>query len=135
MSHKRIHIRIPVIGDVQLANKQGAVVRARTIDISMGGLRIGNPSRPMENTEYEVKITTADRGVISFKALPVHIHADITGFKIVDIDNKDLQAIYHLIADFQSTEDFIKHIDEGNILHDWFIDDRGDRLNVTFETA
>ena len=135
MSHKRIHIRIPVIGNVQLVNRNGVVVQARTIDISMGGLRIGNASAPMKNAEYEVNITTAGRGVISFRALPVHIHEDFAGFKIVDIDSKDLRAIYHLIADFQSTEDFIKHIDEGNILHDWFIDDRGDKLNVTFETA
>lgn len=134
MSHKRIHIRIPVIGDVQLENRKGMVVHARTIDISMGGLRIGNPSMPMEDIEYDVKITTVGRGVISFKALPAHIQEDSAGFKIIDIDKKNAQAIYQIIADFQSTEDFIKHIDEGNILHDWFIDDRGDRLNVTFET-
>lgn len=135
MSHKRIHIRIPVIGQVLLSSTEGVVIQAQTIDISMGGLRIGSPSMPMEDTEYQVKVTTAGRGVIAFKAFPVHASGDIAGFKIIDIDDKNLQAIYHLIADFQSTEDFIKHIDEGNILHDWFIDDHGDKLNVTFETT
>jgi hypothetical protein len=111
------------------------VIQARTIDISMGGLRLGNLSKPMENTVYDVTITTAGRGVIKLQAIPVHASEDIAGFKIVEIDKKDLQAIYHLIADFQSTEDFIKHIEEGNILHDWFIDEQGDKLNVIFETA
>ncbi len=47
----------------------------------------------------------------------------------------DLQTIYHLVTDFQATEEFIRHIDEGNVLRDWFIDNNANHLDITFETG
>lgn len=135
MNHKRIHIRVPVLGNATLSNTEGFSIQAQTIDICAGGLRIANPSAPLTNCEYTIEVTSFGRGTITFTALLVHASEHIAGFKIVEMGQKDLETIYHLVADFQSTEDFIKHIDEGTIIHDWFIDDNGDKLDVTFEVA
>lgn len=133
MSHKRIHIRVPVIGDATISDKSGMVIQAKTIDISAGGIRIASPLTPLEPQEYEFRVTTLGREVIAFKAEPVHSNDKIAGFQITDMGSADLHNIYLLINDFQATEDFIKHIDEHNIIHDWLIDDFGAKLDVTFE--
>lgn len=134
MSHKRIHIRVPVLGEASLSCKDGVVIQARTIDISAGGLRITDPTfSPMKDVEYEVEVTTRGRGKVRFLGLLAHQGGNGIGFKILSIDSANLRTIYHLVNDFQATEEFITHIEECNILGDWFVDDDGMYLNVTFE--
>jgi HKD family nuclease len=135
MLHKRINIRVPFTGEAKLFSKSGAVIQARAVDISIGGIRITNHSIPLENTEYTIKISTAGRGIVKFRATLAHENEEAAGFKIIEISSKDLQTIYHMIADFQATEEFIRYIDEYNILSDWFIDSYGKYLDVTFEVA
>jgi len=135
MSHKRLHIRIPVIGQATLSTQEGVVIQAQAIDISMGGLRIAAPAISLWETEYEVSISVAGRGNIKFKAFLVHENEDMAGFKIIDIESQQLHTIYLLVNDFQCTEEFIQHIDESNILDDWLLDDHGCQLDVTFEVA
>lgn len=135
MGHKRVHIRVPILGEVTLSTLEGIVVEAQAIDISMGGIRIANPSLSIWDNEYDIRITLAGRGTIEFRAVLIHENSEVAGFKIVDIDSENLHLIFLVIADFQSTEDFIKHIEKGNILRDWFVDDHGQQLDVTFEVV
>ncbi|SHO45321.1 PilZ domain-containing protein [Desulfopila aestuarii] len=133
VNHKRIHIRIPVIAHGTLSTTEGTVIQVQTIDISEGGFRVDCPSTSFGDTEFDVNISTNSRGNINFKAIGIHANGDVAGFKITDIDSCNLHTICLLIYDFQSTEEFIKYIDEKNILHEWLSDDNGDMLDVTFE--
>ncbi len=135
MSRKRIHIRVPVLGEATLSDGEGGISKARIIDISAGGVRIEAPATPLADREYTVEVASYGRGTISFTARLVHANEQIAGFRIVAITGQDLRTIFHLVADFQATEEFIRHIDQGNILRDWFIDDRGNHLDITFEAA
>jgi hypothetical protein len=133
MLYKRIHIRIPVIGEATLSCSDGAIIKARTIDISAGGLRIANPTSSLENVEYDVEVVIADHGKVTFKAVYVHGGEQGIGLKIVKIDPENLKAIYQKITAFQATEEFINLIDEHDILQDWFRDENGANFEVTFE--
>lgn len=134
MSHKRIHIRVPIIGEATLKNSDEVVIRARAIDLSAGGLRITDfPSPPMHE-EYSVTLTTYGRGIIEFTARLVHTDGQIAGLAIRTISPHALRTIYQLIADFQASEEFIRSIDQGDILQDWLVDEQGNHLDITFET-
>ena len=86
MRHKRIHIRIPVIGEATLSCENGVVIQARTIDISAGGLCIANPSAAIKNTVYDIEVVTVDHGKVTFKAVYVQQSEKGVGLKIVEID-------------------------------------------------
>jgi len=67
--------------------------------------------------------------------VPVYQSDNSIGMKITSIDKDHLHSIYKLVEDFQLTEDFIKHIDSGNIIDDWLTDDSGEDLSITFESS
>ena len=134
MNHKRIHLRVPVNGEASLSCGDGVVILTRTSDISAGGLRITDPTFcPERDMEYEVEVCTNGRGRLRFKGLPVYQLKDGIGMKILNIDSTNLRTIYHLVNDFLATEEFITHIVHNNILGDWFLDDDGKVLDVSFE--
>lgn len=135
MRHKRIHIRVPIAGKAKLSCKDGVFIQATTIDISAGGICIANPTFSLENTEYDVEVVTIDHRILQFKAVYVQESNKGVGLKIVDIDSINLKAIFNEIASFQATEEFINHIDEQDILQDWFLDDKGAELNITFQVV
>jgi PilZ domain len=134
MSHKRIHIRVPILGEATLVNPE-VTIMARAIDISAGGLRIADfPTTPCD-AEYLVTLTTFGRGTIEFTARLAHTDGQVAGLAIKSITPGALRTIYHLIADFQASEEFIHYIDQGDILQDWLVDEHGNHLDVTFETG
>ena len=45
-----------------------------------------------------------------------------------------LKIIYQIVGNFQRTDDFIKYIDERDIIHDWLVDESGEDIAITFET-
>jgi PilZ domain len=132
MSHKRIHIRVPVLGEVTLVNTD-VTIMARAIDISAGGLRIVDFPTTPSHAEYSVTLTTYGRGTIEFTARMAHTDGRIAGLAINSITARELRTIYHLIADFQASEEFIHYIDQCDILQDWLVDDHGNHMDVTFE--
>jgi len=134
MGHKRIHIRVPVMGDVLLSCGDGVVIQADTIDISAGGIRIVDPAYALRpDMEYGVEVTTSSRGKVMFNGVLIHRGKQGIGMKIVAIDADNLRLIYQLVNDFQATGEFITHIEESNILDDWFVDENGRTVSVTFE--
>lgn len=132
MSHKRIHIQVPVLGEVALTNPD-VTIMARAIDISAGGLRIVDFPTTPSHAEYSVTLTTYARGTIEFTARLAHTDGQIAGLAIKSITARALRTIYHRIADFQASEEFIHYIDQCDILQDWVVDDHGNHLDVTFE--
>ncbi len=133
MAHKRLYVRVPITGEAILSNKQGKRFKARAKDISQGGIGITDPSSPLEPAEYQVEIITEEGEHIYFTATLIHKSTSQTGFQTSEIDKKNLQIIADLIAEFQTTEEFIKQIDEHDLLEQNFIDENGDEISVTFD--
>ncbi len=135
MQYQRLHIRVPATGEVIL--KVGSQVRiaARVINISAGGICITAPSHVVGDTEYDIEVMTEDEGEIRFSGFPVYQKDSSVGIKITSIDREELKSIYRLVEGFQLTEEFIKHIDEHDILKDWLVDEAGNDLSVTFDTG
>ena len=135
MQYQRLHIRVPATGEVIL--KVGSQVRiaARVINISAGGICITAPSHVVGDTEYDIEVMTEDEGEIRFSGFPVYQKDSSVGIKITSIEREELKSIYRLVEGFQLTEEFIKHIDEHDILKDWLVDEAGNDLSVTFDTG
>ena len=134
MQYQRLHIRVPVTADVTLSVGDEVRIGARAINISAGGLCISAPSHLLGEQEYHVEIITEQNYKIVFSGFPVYQTESSVGIKITSIDRDNLRAIYELVEGFQLTEEFIKHIDEHDILKDWLVDEAGNDLSVTFET-
>ena len=135
MQYQRLHIRVPATGEVLLKVGNQVRVAASVINISAGGICITAPSHELGDTEYHVEIMTKDEGKIRFSGFPVYQTDSSVGIKITSIDREELKAIYRLVERFQLTEEFIKHIDEHDILKDWLVDEAGNDLSVTFDTG
>jgi hypothetical protein len=131
MAHKRIHVRVPIAGEVILSTEQGIRIKTPEIDISPGG--VGVISTSLEQTEYQVEITTEDGEHIQFTATLVYKGEHTSGFKTSDIDKKNLQIIAELVAEFQSADEFIKQMDKHDLFPQKFIDEDGREISVTFE--
>ncbi len=134
MQYQRLHIRVPVTGEAILRLGDRVRVSATVINISAGGICIAATSHVLDDNEYHIEIITRDGEKIRFAGFPVYQTESSVGVKITSIDKDDLKAIYRVVQGFQLTEEFIKHIDEGDILKDWLVDEAGNDLSVTFET-
>jgi hypothetical protein len=135
MQYQRLHIRVPAAGEAILKAGDQVTVAASVINISAGGICITAPSYVLEDNEYFIEILTKEEGKIQFAGLPVYQTETTVGIKITLIDKADLMSIYRLVEGFQLTEEFIKHIDENDILKDWLVDEAGNDLSVTFDTG
>ncbi len=135
MQYQRLQIRVPADGEAILKVVGQVTVAARVINISAGGICITAPSHELDDNEYFIEILTKEEGKIQFSGFPVYQTETSVGMKISAIDKEDLKAIYRLVEGFQLTEEFIKHIDEHDILKDWLVDEAGNDLSVTFDTA
>ena len=133
MAHKRLYVRVPITGEAILSNKQGVRIKARAKDISQGGMGVTDLSSPLDPAEYQVEIITVEGERINFTATLVHKSTNQTGFETSEIDKKNFHIIADLIAEFQSTEEFIKQIDKSDLLEQSFIDENGDEISVTFD--
>jgi len=135
MKYKRIYIRVPVIGGVSLESKQGVVIKASALDISENGIGVNDLSNSPENTEYKIQVTTVGYGQMNFSGFLVHTYKNTAGFNITTIDSLNLKILKNIVADFQATEEFIKCIDKHDIMRDWFVDDEGNKIDLTFEVS
>ena len=134
MMHKRVHIRVPMAGKALVCSDDGLCLEAQAINVSEGGIRIESLDfSPQPDVVYEFEITTTARGIVRFSAVLVYGNEEGAGFRITHIEPSELHTIFLMIADFQATEEFIRHIDEKSILNDWLKDGEGNELNITFE--
>lgn len=135
MRYQRLHIRIPISGKVALSTEKSVRIEAHAINISAGGICFKALEDLFDEDEYQVQITSKTRGKIEFSGTLVYRQDSNVGFQISSIDYENLATIHQLVEDFQLTEDFIKHIDEHDIIGEWFVDDAGNDLAVTFEAV
>lgn len=133
MSQQRRQARVPISGQAILSNDQGICITASTKDISQDGIGINKPTDSLAETEYQIRISTDTGRQIHLRATLVHSSVQTTGFKTSDIDEKNLQIITDLVAEYQSTEAFIKQIDEHDLLKQKYIDEDGNEVSVTFD--
>ena len=134
MKYQRLHIRVPASGDAFLLEKGDVKVEATVINVSAGGLGITAPSHLIDQHEYQIKVIAPHHGEIHFSGVPVYQSFESIGIKITSIEKEQLQIIYQIIGSFQLTDDFIKYVDERDIIHDWLVDESGEDIEITFET-
>ena len=134
MKYQRLHIRVPASGDAILLEKGDFNIEASVINVSVGGLCITAPSHLIDQHEYQVEVITPSHGKIHFSGVPVYQSFESVGIKITSIEKDQLEIIYQIVGSFQLTDDFIKYIDEKDLIHDWLVDESGDDIAITFET-
>ena len=134
MKYQRLHIRVPASGDAILLEKGDVKVEASVINVSFGGFCITAPSHLIDQHEYQVAVITPSHGKIRFSGVPVYQTLESIGIKITSIEKDQLKIIYQIVGSFQLTDDFIKYIDERDIIHDWLVDESGEDIAITFET-
>jgi hypothetical protein len=132
MSYKRIHVRVPIQGEALLRSCKDTSIKARTIDISHGGVAISSPDEPLIEDSYDIIITFGDGKEIKLAAYLVRQKDGVLGFRTDKIDGNSLQVITDLVFAYQETTDFIKQIDEHNLFDQSFIDEEGRELDITF---
>lgn len=132
MRYKRIHLRVPAVAWVTLT-RTAISVEACAVNISVDGLGTTTPSEALDQVEYQIEITTIEHGKIRCSGIPVHQGKKSVGFKITGIDARNLRIIQDIVADFQTSDNFIKYIEEEGIIDDWLYDDAGRELDITFE--
>ncbi len=132
MNYKRIYVRVPISGEAILSFSKEIIIKAQTIDISLGGLAIISPAEPLTKNNYNIIISTKNGRKIELSAALVRQEEDIFGFKISELDKSNLQIITELVFEYQETTDFIKQIEEHNLFDHWLVDDEGNSLDITF---
>ena len=133
MKYQRLHIRVPASGNAILLEKGDVKVEASVINVSVGGLSITAPSHLIDQHDYQVQVITPSHGKIHVSGVPVYQSFESIGIKITSIEKEQLQIIYQIVSRFQLTDDFIKYIDERDIIHDWLVDESGEDISITFE--
>ena len=134
MKYQRLHIRVPASGDAILMEKGEVKVESSIINVSVGGIGITSPSRLIYKHEYQIQVITPSHGEILFSGIAVYQTTKSIGIKITSIENAHLKTLYKIVEGFQGTEDFLRQIEEKDILHDWLVDESGEDLAITFET-
>ncbi len=133
MGHKRIYVRVPLSGEAVLSKSGKPTIKARTIDISQGGVAITAFSDEVSSAEYRIEILTETGQRIEIFAQLVRVDDAIAGFQTLQIDEKSQEIIKNLVFEYQTTPDFIKQLDEYNLLDDKVMDEDGNEIEVTFE--
>jgi hypothetical protein len=133
MGYKRAHIRIPLQAHATLSCRQSRRVKAKAVNISIGGIGLVDDMPPLKDTEYHVQVQTNTGECINLLASVVYKKEKLSGLKTIFIDQNSIHALKDIVAMFQSSSDFINHIDQQNILNDRFIDDNGEELQFDFE--
>ena len=134
MTQKRRQARVPIRGQAILSNDQGVCITASTKDISHDGIGLNKPIDPLAEAEYRIKVSTDTGRQIHLRATLIHSSINTTGFRTSSIDERNLQIITDLVAEYQNTDDFIKQIDEHDLLQQTYIDEDGNEVSVTFDT-
>lgn len=133
MGHKRIFVRVPLTAEAILSGRQKKAIKARTVDISQGGFCITGPSEELSESEYQIEIITANGERLKMYARLVRRDGDCTGFETLEMDEQSLEIITFLVSEYQMTPEFVKQLDEFDLLSQRFIDDEGNELEITFD--
>ncbi len=131
MEHRRIYVRVPLMGEAILTSGGSPTIKASTIDISKGGVAVTAFSGEILDDNYLIEVVTESRERIEILAKLVRVNSSVAGFQTLQIDGKSQEIIENLVSEYQKTTDFIKQLDEFNLLE--VVDDNGNEIEVTFE--
>lgn len=131
MGNKRIHVRVPLRGEAVLSTSKNPTIKACTIDISQGGVAVTTFARKLADADYQIEILTKEGQKIDIIARLVRVDDSVAGFQTLKIDNNSLEIIRNLVFEYQKTDDFIKQVDEFDILE--VVDEEGNQIDITFE--
>jgi hypothetical protein len=131
MRHKRIYVRVPLRGDAVLSQGSRPLIKARTIDISQGGVAVTDFSEEVSGGDYQIEILTEGGGKVEILARLVRVEDAIAGFQTLRLEGESHEVISDLIFRYQETMDFVKQFDEYDL--DKAIDDEGNEIEITFE--
>jgi len=120
MEHKRInfrvplrrYFRVPLSGEAILSNSSNSTIRARTINISKGGVAVKTFSEEVPTAGYQIEILTEAGQRIKMFAQLIRAEDSVAGFQTLQIDQKSLRVIRNLFFEYQKTPDFIKQLNE-----------------------
>ena len=132
MPHRRIHVRVPLSGNATLLSGDNMSIKARTIDISHGGVAITDFSNEVPNTEYQIEIWSEEGRRIELSARLVRVDGGIAGFQALQVDHESMKIIDHLIFEYQTTVDFINQANDFHLLEAF--DEKGNVIDVTFDS-
>lgn len=130
-TNRRIYVRVPLQAAAILVSSPAQTIKAKTNDISQGGVAITAFSEKFSGTEYHIEILTEAGQRIEFSAKLVRADDSIAGFQILQIAPEDMEIIKELVFEYQKTIDFIIQIDEFNLLEP--VDEEGKEIEITFE--
>jgi c-di-GMP-binding flagellar brake protein YcgR len=133
MRFKRIFVRVPLNGEAILSNCNNPTIKARTIDISQGGVSVVSFSKEVPVAEYHIEILTEAGQKIEIFAKLVRVDDSVAGFQTLQIDQKSQEIIQNLVFEYETTDDFINQLDEFNLLDDKVVDEEGNEIEITFE--
>jgi c-di-GMP-binding flagellar brake protein YcgR len=131
MAHKRIHVRVPLDGEATLSNKSNPKVKARAIDISKGGVAVTAFPEGLSDNVYRIDILIQEGQNVQIVAKLLRVDNNVAGFQTLQIDQKSQDVINELVSEYQKTPDFIKQLDEFNMLG--AVDEEGNEIEITFE--
>jgi hypothetical protein len=133
MGYKRIFIRVPLAAEATLSGERKKAIKARTVDISQGGFCISGPTEELSESEYQIEIITAAGDRLEMRARLVRREGDCAGFQTLQMDEHCVEVITYLVSEYQMTPEFIKQLDEFDLLSQRFVDDDGNELEITFD--
>ena len=131
--NKRKYVRVPLSGEAILSNSSNSTIKASIIDISQGGLALGSFSDEIPNAEYQIAILTEAGERIELSAQLVRVGDSMAGFQVLQIDQKSQEIIKKLVFEYQNSIEFIKQLDEFDLLDDKIVDENGNEIEITFE--
>ena len=121
----RGYFRIPLIGNATLSNSSNPTIKARTIDISQGGVAI-KTSEEVPIAEYQIEILTDTGHRIEMFTKLVRAKDSIVGFQTLQIEQKSQEVIRNLFFEYEKTSDFIKQLDRFNLFDHIVVDEKGE---------
>ncbi len=128
MEFKRIYVRVPLYGEAILSHGNKPIIKARTINISQGGIAVAAFPEEVLNAEYQIEILIESGQRIKILAKLVRREDSIAAFQFLQADPKSVEVIKNLVFEYEETINFIENLDEFNLL-----DEEGNEIEITFE--
>jgi c-di-GMP-binding flagellar brake protein YcgR len=128
MEFKRIYVRVPLHGEAILSHSNKPTIKARTINISQGGVAVAAFSEEVLSAEYQIEIFIEPERQIKIFAQLVRLDDSVAAFQFLQADPNSVEVIKNLVFEYEETLDFIENLDEFNLL-----DEEGNEIEITFE--
>lgn len=128
MELKRIYVRVPLQSEAILSHGNKPTIKARTINISQGGIAVAAFSEEVLNADYQIEILIESGQRIKMLAQLVRLEDSVAAFQFLQAEPKSVEVIKNLVFEYEETIDFIEKLVELNLR-----DEEGNEIEITFE--